>query len=283
MEVNTNVINVTVENFQEVIEKSKQLPVFLEFFAEGAEPSQQLAPILQKLMGEYSGKFILARVDVQKNQPIVQQLQVRTLPTIKVLSQGQMVQNLEGPQEEAQLRSLLEQLTMSPIERIQGQIKELIAQNDRAGAIEMLQEVIAAEPDNHSLKVELADLLVMESRAEEARQILAIIPADTVGINKPKNRLDFIDKAEAMPGIDDLTSQLELKMDDLHIRYKLAIVLVADDKTESALEHLLQIMKQDKEFDDQIARKTMIQIFDLLGKGDSMATAYRRKMFALLH
>ena len=281
MDVNTNVINVTVENFQEIIEKSKQVPVFLEFYAEGAEPSQQLASILQKLVAEFQGKFLLARVDIQQNQPIVQQLQVRTLPTVKVIFEGQMVRDLEGPQEETILRSLLEELTMSPVERIQEQIKLLLSQGDRSGAIEMLQQVIQQEPGNHGLQVELADLLVMESRTDDARQILASLPADTDGINKPKNRIEFIDKAAALPSIDELRSQLE--PGNLQSRYDLAVKLIVNDEIEAALEQLLEMMKQDREFEDQLARKTMIRVFDLLGKGDPMATAYRRKMFAFLH
>ena len=100
MNASSNVIEVSAQNFQdEVLEKSKQIPVFLEFYADGAEPSMALAPVLRKLADEYQGKFLLARVDIQQNPQIVQQLGVRTLPTIKIIFQGQMVQDLEGPQE----------------------------------------------------------------------------------------------------------------------------------------------------------------------------------------
>ena len=120
MNASPNIIEVSVQNFQtEVVEKSQQIPVFLEFYADGAEPSEQLAPILNKLATEFSEKIILARVDVQQNQQIVQQLAVRTLPTIKVIFQGQMAQDLEGPQEEATLREMIEQLTFANL--FQGQ------------------------------------------------------------------------------------------------------------------------------------------------------------------
>ena len=284
MNASPNIIEVSVQNFQtEVVEKSQQIPVFLEFYADGAEPSEQLAPILNKLATEFSEKIILARVDVQQNQQIVQQLAVRTLPTIKVIFQGQMAQDLEGPQEEATLREMIEQLTMSSVERIREQIKVYLAQGHRAEAIELLQQVISEEPHNHALQTELSDLLIMENRIDEAKLILASLPTDAEGISKPQNRVAFIELANELPPLAELLTAREANEDDLPLQYDTAVRLIADDQIEAALEGLLVMLKKDKSFDDELARKTMIKVFELLGKGDAMATAYRRKMFTFLH
>ena len=284
MNASPNIIEVSVQNFQtEVVEKSQQIPVFLEFYADGAEPSEQLAPILNKLATEFSEKIILARVDVQQNQQIVQQLAVRTLPTIKVIFQGQMAQDLEGPQEEATLREMIEQLTMSSVERIREQIKVYLAQGHRAEAIELLQQVISEEPHNHALQTELSDLLIMENRIDEAKLILASLPTDAEGISKPQNRVAFIELANELPPLAELLTAREANGDDLQLQYDTAVRLIADDQIEAALEGLLVMLKKDKSFDDELARKTMIKVFELLGKGDAMATAYRRKMFTFLH
>ena len=280
----SNVVEVSVENFQtEVVEKSKAVPVLLEFYANEAEPSQQLAPVLRRLAEEYTGKFLLARVDIQQNQQLVQQLGVRTLPTIKIVFQGQMAESLEGPQDEPKLRAILDQLTMSSMERVREQLDIFLKEGDRGNAIAMLQQVIAEEPKNYELHTELCDLLIMEGRAEEARQILAAIPADSAGINKPKNRLEFLEAAASLVPVADLLSQIEAQPDELQIRLDLATQLVADDKIESALDQLLAILKKDREWEEQLARRTMIKVFDLLGKGNELATAYRRKMFTYLH
>ncbi|MBL4682865.1 MAG: tetratricopeptide repeat protein [Pseudomonadales bacterium] len=282
--INEYVIEINVQNFQsEVLEKSKQVPVVIEFYAEGAEPSQEMAVVLRRLAGEYAGKFLLARVDIQKNQQIVQQLGVRTLPTLKVISEGQLAHELEGPQDEISLRNMLDQLTMSPIERIQEQIKSFLAEGNRLAAIDMLHQAIGEEPTNYALQVELADLLVMESRISEAQEILDGLSDDIQGINKPKNRITFITKAADMPSLDELKSKLAQSPDELMLRYQLAVRLIVDDQIEAALEELLTILKADKDFEDQLARLTMIEVFELLGKGDPTATAYRRKMFAFLH
>ena len=284
MNASPNIIEVSVQNFQtEVVEKSQQIPVFLEFYADGAEPSEQLAPILNKLATEFSEKIILARVDVQQNQQIVQQLAVRTLPTVKVIFQGQMAQDLEGPQEEATLREMIEQLTMSSVERIREQIKVYLAQGHRAEAIELLQQVISEEPHNHALQTELSDLLIMENRIDEAKLILASLPTDAEGISKPQNRVAFIELANELPPLAELLTTREANEDDLQLQYDTAVRLIADDQIEAALEGLLVMLKKDKSFDDELARKTMIKVFELLGKGDAMATAYRRKMFTFLH
>lgn len=284
MNAAANFIEVNAENFQsEVVEKSAQTPVLLEFYADSAEPSQKFAPVLRQLADEYQGKFLLARVDVQANQALVQQLQVRTLPTVKVIFQGKMVQDIEGPQEPAALRSMLDQLTMSPMERVREQIDLLLANGQRQQAIQMLQQLIGDEPNNHILHAELCDLLIMENRVDEAQQILVTLPADTPGIDKPKNRLQFIELASVLPPLAELQSLVDGDGSNLEQRMNLAYRLIADDQIEAALEQLLELLKLDREWQEQKARATMIQVFDLLGKGNQIATAYRRKMFTFLH
>lgn len=279
----SHIVDVTAQNFQELIEKSSDTPVLLEFYAEGAEQSQPTAVMLNKLVTEYQGKFLLGRIDVQHNPQVAQQLGVRGLPTVKVVFQRQMVQDLEGPQEESTLREILDQITMSPVERIKSQVDMYLAAGQRPEAIELLQQVIQQEPGNTAIQVELADLLIMDGRPEDAKQIIASLPADTAGISKPTNRLKFIELASGYAGIAELEAAVEANPDDPGKRYQLAVCLVVDDQIEPALDQLLVMLQKDKEYEDELARKTMIQVFDLLGKGDPIATAYRRKMFAFLH
>ena len=279
-----NIVEITVENFQtEVGEKSNQVPVVLEFYADNAGPSIEMSGLLKKLVASYQGKFVLARVNVQTNPQIAQQLQVRGLPTLKVISQGQLAESLEGPQDEASLRTLLDQLTMSPMEQIRGQLDVFLSEGDRVNAIGLLQKIIAEEPNNFSLHTELCDLLIMEDRIAEAKQILAGLPADADGINKTTTRLEFMEEITKLPGLDELKSRLAQEPNTLEDLFAFAQVLVVDNQMELALETLLTLLRQDKTWQDEAARKTMIKIFVLLGKGNELATTYRRKMFTLLH
>lgn len=279
-----HIINVTPENFNTAVaEKSRQTPILIEFWSEDAQPSSELTPILIRLVDQYQGKFILARVNIADNGPLVQQLGVRTLPTLKLIKDGQIVQSLEGPQDEAKLRALLDQATMSPVEQIRQQIAQLIEQGDRGGAIALLQQVIESEPSNYELHTELCDLLIMVGREDEARQILDALPKDTQGIAKPQHRLEFLQLSAELPAIAELLSELERDPDNLQLRFNVAVSQVVDDDMEAALLSLLSILQKDREFQDDIARKTMIKIFDLLGKGNPLATEYRRKMFNFMH
>ena len=294
MNTSTHTVEINAQNFpSEVSEKSQQIPVLLEFYAEAAKESVAASGLLSRLVAEFQGKFILARVNIQENPQLVQQLGVRQLPTIKLIFQGQIALDQAGEINEPQLRSMLEQLTLSPMERIREEIDQLLAQGDRLQAISMLQEVIAEEPKNYGLHAELSDLLIQENQLEDARKILAALPEDSEGINRPRNRLAFIDEAETIP----TASALESKIADdagqgaspprlqarLQLEYQLAIRLIVDGRIEQALETLLNMLKRDRLWEDEKARQTMIKVFDMLGRGDALATAYRRKMFAFLH
>ena len=284
MNAGAHTVEVNAENFQsEVAEKSQQTPVLLEFYAEGAEQGLAASELLQRLVVEYQGKFILGRVNIQENAQLVQQLGVKTLPTIKIIYQGQIAGEIEGPVDEQKLRTALDQLTLSPVERVREQIDLLIADGDRKTAISMLQQVIAEEPKNFGLHVELCDLLIQEDQAADARQILSSLPADTPGIEKPRSRLEFIDRVSGLAEITELQAKRDADPDDLQTSLDLAVRLVVEDRIEQALEELLMILRKDKTWEDELARKTMIQVFNMLGKGNELATDYRRKMFTLLH
>ena len=291
--MNPNIIEVQMQTFQqEVVEKSASLPVVLEFYAEGAEQCATTASLMQQLVNEYQGKFLLARVNVQSNQQLVQQLGVRSLPCIKVISQGQIAADMEGPADETQLaaglRELLDRLTLSPAEQVKGQLDALIAQGARPEAISLLQQMIGEEPKNFVLHVELCDLLIQEGQAEEARKILPGLPEDTQGIERPRSRLAFMDEAAGLPALDALKAsleQLEAANDNQQkqARHDLAVKLMAAGHAEEALAELLTLLKLDPSWADEKARTSMISVFNVLGKGSELATQYRRKLFAFLH
>ena len=284
MNAETHTVEINAQNFQsEVGDKSQQVPVLLEFYAPGAEQCRPNTELLQKLVVEYQGKFTLASVDIQQNQQLVQQLGVQSLPSIKIIFHGQMSGDIEGPADEQQLRATLDQITMSPVERVREQIDLLVAQGERQQAISMLQQVISDEPQNFGLHVELSDLLIIEGDGDEARQILEALPADTPGIDKPMSRLAFIDQAGELDGLEALRAASESDPSDLQARFNLSIRLIVEDQVEAALIELLSIMQADKEWEEELARKTMISVFKMLGKGDELATRYRRKMFTFLH
>ena len=277
-------VEISVQNFQsEVVDRSQQQPVVLEFYAAGAAPSEALSQILEGLIARYQGKLVWARVDVQANPQLVQQLGVRGLPTIKVVKEGQLVESLEGPQEEERLKSLFDQLTVSPAEQVRAQIAHYLSLGDRSSALAMLKQMMTEEPSNLSLHTEYCDLLVQEGAIEEAERLLSELPADAEGIGKAKSRLFFVKQVQALGDVASLKLLAETHAEDQQHLYHYACALVVEDQITEALDVLLNMLRLDKTWEADTARNTMIQVFDLLGKGDPLASAYRRKMFTLMH
>jgi len=278
------VTEITAQNFQtDVVEKSQQVPVIMEFYAEGAAPSDELSKLLGVLIPSYQGKLFWARVNVQANQQLVQQLGVRGLPTLKVVKGGQLLDNLEGPQTQAALSALFDQLTMSEGDQIRAQIAEYLSIGDRESAMAMLREMMVQEPLNASLKTELCDLMIQANQIQEAEALLASLPNDAEGIEKAKSRLHFVQQVSELGTIETLEALAISHPDDQSHLYHFACALVAADQIEAGLQVLLDMLRRDKSWSEDKARQTMIRVFELLGKGDPMASTYRRKMFTLMH
>ena len=283
MEVNAP-IHVTVESFQiDVIEKSQSLPVVVLFWAEQIPLSVQGRALLEQLLAEYQGKFVLALSDVSIDQNLAQRLQVQGLPSIRVIHLGQIAEQIDGQADETQLRTILDGLTESAADAIKGDLDSMLASGDFAGAVAVLQESIQEEPKNQSLRVELADALVRKGDLDDARTVLASIPDGTTNRERPQNRLEFVEEAAAMDSLDVLQQAISSSPDNLETRYQLAIQLIVAGRYEDGLDSCMDILRGDREFREDIGRLTMIRVFDMLGKGNEIAGKYRRKMFNLMH
>ena len=277
-------IHVTVESFQtDVIDKSQSIPVVVLFWAEQIPLSVQGKALLEQLLTEYQGKFVLALSDVSIDQNLAQRLQVQGLPSIRVLHLGQMAEQIDGPADETQLRAILDGLTESAVDAIKGDLESMLASGDFASVIALLQESIQEEPKNQSLRVELADALVRKGDLDDARTVLASIPEGTTELERPQNRLEFVEEVAAMDSLDALQQAISSTPDDLEIRYQLAIALIVAERYEDGLDSCMEILRGDREFREDIGRLTMIRVFNMLGKGNEIAGKYRRKMFNLMH
>jgi putative thioredoxin len=277
-------VNVTVETFQtEVVDRSEALPVVVLFWAEQVPPSVQTKDQLEQMLNQYAGKFILALSDVAMDQNLAQRLQVPGLPCIRVVHKGQIVDQLDGPVEEQQLRSMLDQHTESMDGAIAVDLQQVLEGGDFATAAAMLQTAIEEEPNNQSLRVDLADVLVLKGDLEDARTVLASIKEDTADRQRPQTRLEFMEEAAAMPTLDELLLANAEDEANLERKYQLVVRHVVGEQYEQALLLSLDILKTDREFREDIGRLTMIRIFDVLGKGDELAGKYRRKMFNFMH
>jgi len=174
-------------------------------------------------------------------------------------------------------------LTQSSTELLKGQLDQMLAMGDFDTAINMLQQAVQEEPNNHGFRVELADALLRRGDLDDARMVLGSIPEETAERERPQNRLEFMEESAGFEPIEELRTRLQDTPDDLELKYQLAVHLAVENECEAALDLAMDILRTDREFREDIGRLTMIRIFALLGKGNELANKYRRKMFNFMH
>jgi putative thioredoxin len=272
------------ENFQTaVLDRSRQAPVILLFWAPEVIPSAEVRRDLEKLARGYTGKVFLALVDVSRDPTLAQHLRVQGLPSIRVVQGGQLVHQMEGPQPESTLRALLDQLTLSSAEILKEDLAGLLEAGQYDRALAMLQQAIAEEPQNQAFQVELADVLARSGKLEEARQVVAGIVEGADERDRPQARIELLEEAAQLEPLVKLEESLARDPDDLQARYGIAVHAAAAGDYARALDESLAILRADRSFRDDLGRLTMIRLFKIMGKGSALASQYRRQMFNFMH
>lgn len=284
MEVQESVYEVTPQTFQnDVVERSRSTPVVVLFWTDQVAPSVETRQLLERLAQEYQGKFALALSDVARDQVIAQQLRIQGIPSIRVIVNGSIAEQMEGPQGETPLRALLDRFTMSTGERLQSSLEEVIENGDWDQAMAILQEALREEPNNPKYKVEWADVLICKGDPDEARKVLSTISDDEPEKLRPKMRLELHEEAAGVRTVQELQDVLESNPTDLDARYEIALQLANDRQYSEALEHLMLILQTDRTYRDDIGRSTMVRVMSLMSKNSPIAKQYRRRMFNYMH
>lgn len=285
MSESSYVFEVNQHNFASVVQASQQVPVLVDFWADWCEPCKQLTPLLTKLAQEYRGGFILAKVNADAEQALAAHFRVRSLPTVIVIWQGQIVEQLVGLQPESAYRQIIDRFHMSPGDQIREQVDALWQHGRQQEAVQLLREVLKQE-ESVELKVMLAEKLLQLNQGEEARQWLQALPAEERERQPASGllaRLQFADLAQGTPDRAALEKKIQVDPADSTARRQLAARCVLAGDYEAALEQFMEILRRDPKFEDEAGRKGLIAIFEILGNEDPLVTTYRRRMFSLLH
>jgi putative thioredoxin len=278
------IIDVTAENFDEVVlQGSYQQPVIVDFWANWCGPCKALMPLLAKLIDEYEGKIILAKVNSDQNQDLATQYGVRSLPTVKLFKQGGAIDEFMGALPESQVREFLERHIERASDKIHAAAMQTFQQGNAQQAIEQLQKANAMDPGRSIIVADLAKILAETGQVEQAEELLLTLPSterETPEVAGLLARLQFFREAKDLPDI----ATLEKASDegDLKSLYQLAVRKLSEGEYEAAMEYLLNIMQKDRKFEDDIGRKTLLKVFDMLGHNPLVET-YRRKMFNFLY
>ena len=278
-----HVFDATTETFEaDVLRKSLEVPVLVDFWATWCGPCKTLGPILEKLAGEYNGAFLLAKVDVDKEQQIAAAFQIRSVPTVFLVKDGQLVDGFPGALPEGQLREFLASHGIQPAESAD-EVTEA-APLDPQAQVAALREAVAAEPDKDELKLDLVLALLKTGEAPEAERLLDALPANLATDDravKARARLGFAAALKDAPPPETLLAAIAANADDLRARHLLGVHALVGGDSEAALEQFLEMLKRDRTFEDGLPRKSLIDAFRVI-EDEALVSQYRRKMSSLL-
>ncbi len=279
--------DVGLADFQRyVLDNSFQVPVLVDFWAEWCQPCQTLKPMLEKLADEYRGAFLLAKVNADREPELAGHLQVRSLPTVMLIRDGQIVETLVGAQPESAYRKLVDLYKARPSDAVLEQVEALWQQDRQAEAIALLREGVAQLPDELDLQVALASKLLEQGGFDEAGQLLRALPANVQLVEPVAGLLKRLEFQQAAPvGVDtaEFERRLEVRPDDHAARRELAQALVGNGDYEGAASQFLELMRRDRGYGDDAGRKGLLGVFEVLGGEHPVTLAYRRRMMSLLY
>ena len=286
MSTSPYIIEITKDNYQtDVIERSAQVPVLVDFWAPWCQPCKILMPVLANLAEQYGGKFILAKINTEEEQELAAQFAIRSIPTVKLFVNGQTVDKFAGALPEADIRKFLDQHIPRESDALVDQAEQLLLQGAIDDALALLKQAKTEDPANSNIDIALAQAYAASGNAEKALEIADGLPADLQ--EKPEIRvlrglLFFEKQLENAPSEAALQERLDRDDNDSEARYLLAVQQVVGQRYEDAAQTLLELMRRDRSYGDDAARKALLRLFDILGD-DPLVHRYRSRMMSLIY
>ncbi|MCK0197859.1 thioredoxin [Ancylobacter sp. 6x-1] len=283
------VIDTTTRTFmKDVVEESRRRPVLVDFWAPWCGPCKQLTPVIEKVVRGAKGKVRLAKMNTDEHPQVAQQLGIQSLPTVYAFVNGQPVDGFMGAQSEKQVQTFIEKLLGGAV----GDIAEIVesgeaalAEGDLAGAIEIFAAVLGEEPENVRALAGIAKAQLAAGQPEQAKATLASLP-DKIALDPAiaavRAAIELEEAAAALGDVGALEAKVAAAPADHQARFDLAVALNARGRKEEAVDQLLTIVKKDRSWNEDGARKQLVQFFEAWGPADPMTLAGRRKLSSIL-
>ena len=280
-----HVFDATTETFEaDVLQKSMQTPVLVDFWAPWCGPCKTLGPMLEKLAGEFNGSFLLAKVDVDKEQEIAAAFQIRSVPTVFLVKGGQIVDGFPGAVPENQIREFLKQHGVEPGAAAEEPQAAEAATLDPHARVLALRKAVESEPDKAELGLDLALALLAIGAVGEAEGLLDALPANLESDERAvraRSSLAFAAIVKDAPPVEVLQAAIEANPDDLRARHLLGVQQLVGGDPRAALEQFMEMLRRDRAYEDGLPRKTLIDAFRVV-EDEDLVGQYRRKMSSLL-
>lgn len=280
------VIDVTRADFaSQVLEKSRQVPVLVDFWAAWCGPCQMLMPVLARVADDYRGRFHLAKVNTDAERELATQYGIRSLPTVKLFRDGAVVDEFLGVQSETVIRQLIDRHLPRPADATIERALAAAQAGRTDESLALFRSAVAEDPSYDRAKIELARVLLtlppdgnVATRIAESEKLLDGLPpvkrsdADVIGL---RTRIDFLRIVESAPPLPELERMVAANPTDAQALYQLSAHKALAGDYEPAMEYLLEMVRRDRRYGDDAGRKTLVGLFTLLGNGNPLVTKYR--------
>jgi putative thioredoxin len=285
-----SVKDTTTQTFvKDVIEESKRQPVLVDFWAPWCGPCKQLTPILEKAVKAAKGKVKLVKMNIDEHPAIPGQMGIQSIPAVIAFVNGQPADGFMGALPESQVVAFLERLTK---DRIGGEAKDLLkaadtalAEGDAAGAAEIYAQLLAEDAANVQALAGLVRSYVATGALDQARQTLAMVPEakhNDTAVAAARAALDLAEQAKTLGPVTELEQKVAANPLDHQARFDLALALNGKGQRLDALEQLISIVKRDRKWNDDGARKQLVQFFDAWGPTDEATIEGRKRLSSIL-
>jgi len=277
---------------KDVIEASRSQPVLVDFWAPWCGPCKQLTPVIEKVVNEAQGRVRLVKMNIDDHPSIAGQLGIQSIPAVIAFADGRPVDGFMGAIPESQIREFIEKVAgpegmdqAAEIEAVLGEAETLLGQDDIQGAAQLYGAVLQADPENPKAAAGMMQCLIGMGETARAGEMLASLPEEMAAdpaIQAVAKKLEQIEEARKLGDPVALEQQLAANPDDHEARVSLAKILNVQGEREKAADHLLTIMRKDRTFDDDGARRQLLQFFEVWGPKDPATISGRRRLSSIL-
>jgi len=282
--------DVTTQSFmKDVIEESKRQPVLVDFWAPWCGPCKQLTPIIEKAVRAAKGKVKLTKMNIDEHPAIPGQMGIQSIPAVIAFSNGQPVDGFMGALPESQVVAFLERLTKGKLAAEDTDLLKsadaALAAGNAAAAADTYAQLLQQDSGNVAALAGLARCYVETGNIEQAKKTLALVPeakANDSAVTAARAAVELAEKAKAVGPLDELEKKVAANPLDHQARFDLATALNAAGKRPEAANHLLEIIRRDRKWNDDGARKQLVQLFEAWGFADPAAVEGRKKLSSIL-
>lgn len=274
---------------KDVIEESKRQPVLIDFWAPWCGPCKQLTPVLEKAVKAAKGKVKLAKMNIDEHPAIPGQMGIQSIPAVIAFSNGQPVDGFMGALPESQVVAFLERLTKGAVGAEEKDLLKTadaaLVEGNAAGAAELYAQLLAADSTNVHALAGLARCYVETGALEQAKQTLALVPEakrNEAAVAAARAALEVAEQAKSVGPLSELEQKISVNPLDHQARFDLAVALNANGKREDAVRHLIEIVKRDRKWNDDGARKQLVQFFEAWGATDPATIEGRKRLSSVL-